>query len=352
MRKILPFLMAGFFVAILFNTTSIYAATSIINTNKNTGFMVGQGTIEEPYQISTIEELDAIRNYPDNNFLLIKNLDFRDDDSYANPTHKIDYITGDGWLPIGSNREGPAFTGSFDGQGFTIYNLFVNRSSSVYSSLFGYLFEAQISHLHLDNVQVTGRGAVGSFAGGLTKSIISDCYATGQVKGSGYYIGGLVGWNNGTISSCHVSVEIIGYSYVGGLVGYNEGLISDSSVTGNVIGNDFDKEIRNIGGLIGGNGGDIIDSFATGDVTGNTYVGGLVGANWQNISYCYATGKVTHVWHNYGNVTFGRRFVGRLSGADFGTTLNSYATGKISIKLFVEGLFWHILYQLLPDQGI
>ena len=100
--------------------------------------------------------------------------------------------------------------------------------------------------------------------------------------------------------------------------------------------NDFNNEIRNIGGLVGGNSGSVNDSFATGNVTGNTYVGGLVGANWQNISCCYAKGKVTHIWHNYGSITLGRRFVGRLTGADFGTTINSYATGRIAIKLLTD----------------
>jgi GLUG motif-containing protein len=350
MKKMLPFLLAGFFIATILNTPCIYADTSLIGSNENSVFEAGNGTAENPYQITTIEELDAIRDNLDKDFLLMKNLDFNSDRSYDNPSNKHHYITGKGWKATGCDEEGTEFTGSFDGQGYSISNLFANHSNSCYSSLFGYLLDAEISHLRLINVYVTGAG---SFAGHSERSSVFDCHATGEVVSSFFYVGGLIGRNNGSIINCHVSVDVTGdFFCIGGLVGLNDGVISACSAQGDVTGYNFKHEIHEIGGLVGGNIGSIMNSNATGDVTGNTYVGGLVGANWHNISYCHATGKVTHVWHNYGHILFGRRYVGRLTGADFGTTSNSYATGKIGIKLFAEGLFWHILYQLLPDPDI
>ncbi|MCK4348300.1 MAG: hypothetical protein KAW47_06765 [Thermoplasmatales archaeon] len=352
MRKFLSIVMAGLLVAIVFNSASVYADTSNNGDFGMTPFADGSGTCADPYQITTIEELDAIHGYLDRNFTLMHHLDFEDDTSYADPDNKNDYITGNGWLPLGDSGEGGEFTGSFDGQQHKISNLFINRSSTVYSSLFGYILNAEISNLGLIDVYVTGRNAVGSFAGRSWRSSISDCYATGYVQGAWYYVGGLVGGNNGSISDCHASVEITGNCYIGGLVGCNEGSISDSFATGDVIGKDFDEEIRNVGGLVGGNDGSISDSYATGNVTGNRYVGGLTGCNWDSISGCYAKGTVTGIWDNgisVIDVLIGRWFLGRLAGANFGSISDSYATGRINRRLFVEGLFWHIIYQLFPN---
>ena len=344
MKKISSIVIACSLLFVVFSSASVYADDS-----DTSPFTNGSGTHADPYQITTIEELDAIRDYLDKSFILMNNLDFEDDASYTDPENKDDYITGDGWCHIGYYTEGSEFTGSFDGQGYTISNLFVNRSSTVYSSLFGYVLDAEISHLGLIDVYVIGRGSLGSFAGNIERSSLSDCYATGYVDGSGFYVGGLVGRNNGFISDCQASVEVTGDFYVGGLVGLNEGSITDCYATGNVIGNDFDNEIRNIGGLVGGNAGSVLDSFASGNVTGNTYMGGLVGANWHNISRCHAKGKVTGIWHNYGHITFGRRYVGSLTGANFGNVSYSYATGRATFRWYVFGVFYHLLTHLLPD---
>ena len=169
MRKFLSIVMAGLLVTIVFNSASVYADTS-----DTTPFADGSGTYADPYHISTIEELDTIRDYLDKSFILMNNLDFNDDASYADPDNKHDYITGDGWCPIGHYKEGTEFTGSFDGQQYAISNLFVNRSSSDYSSLFGYVLDAEIFHLGLIDVYVTGRGNIGSFAGNSERSSLSD----------------------------------------------------------------------------------------------------------------------------------------------------------------------------------
>jgi len=75
---------------------------------------------------------------------------------------------------------------------------------------------------------------------------------------------------------------------LGGLVGANDGTVSTSYSTGSVSG------FNSVGGLIGSNGGPIRNSYATGSVSGSNYVGGLVGSNFDGaISYTYAIGRIT-----------------------------------------------------------
>jgi len=344
MKKFISALIAG-----LFFSTMLSSLVVIADENENP-FNEGNGTSMDPFQITTIEQLDSIRNYLDCCFVLMNDLDFTNADSYEDSNNIIKYITGDGWKPIGGYKEGAEFTGSFNGQGFTISNLFVNQSFAHYSSLFGKIVDAEIFHLILDDVYVKGTGFIGGIAGNNEQGEITDCTISGFVDGSSLYIGGLVGRNNGSIDNCHVSTLVSGDLYVGGLVGLNKGCIFNSSASEDVNGNDYKSEIRNIGGLVGGNLGSISDSFATGNVTGNSYVGGLAGGNWQNISDCYATGKVTSVWHNHGNITLGRRYVGRLTGANFGSVTDSYATGKVAFRGYSFGILYHLITHIFADR--
>lgn len=352
MKKTFSIIITCLLITVIFSSTSGYANTSNNNNDELIPFAGGSGTRADPYQITTIEELDAMRDYPDKDFILMNDLDFEDNASYSNPDNKEDYISGTGWFPIGNSRDGGEFTGSFNGQHHTISNLFINQSSFMYSSLFGCILDAEISHLGLIDVYVIGGNAVASFAGHSSGGSLLGCYATGYVKGAWFYVGGLVGGNNGSISECYASVKVKGNCYIGGLVGYNEGLISDCFATGDVIGRDFDNEIRNVGGLVGGNSGTISGSYATGNVTGVRYVGGLTGCNWGFISDCYATGTVTGIWHHgisVADVFIGRWYLGRLTGANFGSISTSYGMGRVNRRFFVEGLFWLILHQIFPN---
>ena len=115
--------------------------------------------------------------------------------------------------------------------------------------------------------------------GGVNK--ISGSTASGAVTGTGSPVGGLAGWNNGPISSSHASGDVNGVQWVGGLVGSNNGAggvnrISGSTASGAVTGTgDY------VGGLAGWNDGPISGSRATGNVNGHSYVGGLVGTNYD-----------------------------------------------------------------------
>jgi hypothetical protein len=180
---------------------------------------------------------------------------------------------GIGWLPIGT--EDDAFTGSLDGQGYEIRDLFINLPDEDNVGLFSIVGEGgRIEDIGIVNADVT----------------------------SGAFIGSLVGSNNGTVSNSYSTGSVTGGFWVGGLVGFNfeEGTVSNSYSTGNVTGG------YGIGGLAGGNMGTMSNSYSTCSVTGYEGAGGLLGANWPGtVSNCYSTGSVTGDINAWGLVGFG-----------------------------------------------
>ncbi|WP_240644616.1 S-layer homology domain-containing protein [Paenibacillus paeoniae] len=234
---------------------------------------VGTGTESDPYQITTGEELDTVRNYLGWNlyFKLMADIDLS---SY-----------GQGWLPIG----GPSgrFQGHMDGNGHKITGLTINRPNDNFSGLFGYIdYDASVSNMILENVNVTGKQFVGGLVGRIDGGEISNSYVSGSVTGTGASVGGLIGYNYyGTVSNSIAKANVTGSSTnVGGMVGANFGEISYGYAAGNVTGTG-----TNVGGLIGTNSGEISYSYAAGSVTGSGIrVGGLIGNNSSGtISYSF-----------------------------------------------------------------
>ena len=204
-----------------------------------------------------------------------------------------------GWDPVGDNSS--KFTGSFDGKGYVISNLYANVSLSAglvaYAGLFGYLdTSASIKNVGLTELRTTASssGAGGGNAGGLAgwnEGTISNSYSTGSVSimngDGGGSAGGLVGYNAGTISNSYAaagSVEIVfARSLGGGLVGSNAGTISNSYAAMDSVSATANEPVA--GGLVGDNfNGTITNSYATGSVSvadafSSSSAGGLVGNN-------------------------------------------------------------------------
>ena len=232
---------------------------------------INEGTPEGPGEVGkgeiiirTAEDLAKIgkdENYPLNgNYIQMADIDLSG------------YRDGEGWVPIGNytNR----FTGKFDGNGFKIRNLYIDRPNIKDQGLFGYTKGATLTNISLENVNVTGEEATGGLVGGADESTISNSYATGSVEG-GYYTGGLVGDAiNSTISNSYATGSVSGENYTGGLIGSSEeSTITNSYATGSVSGRFY------TGGLVGyaKSSSTITNSYATGSVTGIFYIGGLVG---------------------------------------------------------------------------
>ncbi len=197
----------------------------------------------------------------------------------------------EGWEPIGAcSRDGDCtdatdtpFTATFEGRGFVIRNLYINRPSNPNETgLFG-ATSGTLSQIGLENVAVRGNSYTGSLVGVQNGGRIRNSYATGAVTGASN-VGGLVGRLvadaslRNSYATSTVTGETLGGLHVGGLVGDQRlgGTISNSYATGAVT-----NTGNNTGGLVGTQSGPtstIMNTYATGMVTSSTpNKDGLVG---------------------------------------------------------------------------
>jgi len=311
-------------------------------------------------------DLDAIREDLDDYYFLMNDLDSTTAgyEELASPTAN----GGNGWQPIGNFTD--SFTWTFDGQGYEIRDLFINRPDEDGVGLFSFVGYGVIKDIGVVNAIVTGNVSVGGLVGD-NFGTVSDSYSTGSVTGSMtgsmtgtescrqlMGVGGVVGINSGNVSYCYSTGSVTDTGTctgsanewwgVGGVVGLNVGNVSDSYSTSSVTGN------WNVGGLVGWNHyGTVSNSHSTGTVTGESGVGGLVGYNsWSFVSYSYSTSSVTgnlsgglvgfnlgYVDNSYstGSVT-GYAIVGGLVGSGTGSVSNSYSTGTVTGTEYVGGL--------------
>ena len=272
-------------------------------------FDSGTGSKTDPYIITTEAQLNSIRE----NTLLSQHYKLG-----ANIN-----LTKTNWEPIGNNST--PFTGTFEGNHYTISNLQTNNTSNNYQGLFGYVQGGSISNLTVSTGSngVKGYHYVGVLVGYNHSGTITNVQVSGQVSGT-RHVGGLVGSNqgyssnSGIITKGYADVTVSGSSYyVGGLVGFNDsnGQIEQSAARGAVSGSSDD-----VGGLVGYNNGSISNAYSTGNVNGRDYVGGLVGRNnGGSINRTYTISKVTGTGSD----------VGGLTGS--GSASNSYWTREKSI---------------------
>ncbi|HHT97698.1 MAG TPA: prepilin-type N-terminal cleavage/methylation domain-containing protein [Clostridiales bacterium] len=243
--------------------------------------------------------------------------------------NNIDLNVYDNWEPIGSYDS--KFSGSFDGNGYKITNLKINRPNMKSIGLFGATGGTTIKNVALEDVDINGNSYDNMWTGGLvgySESTITNSYVTGVVAG-GANAGGLVGWvdNSSTISNSYSTCAVESIGATGGLVGQVKGssTVSNSYATGDVKGTGIST-----GGLVGSADANasttIKNSYATGDVTGIIDVGGLMGTTYSSttISNSYATGAVID----------GSSLAGLVGKATGSTITNSYwdkdTTGQAS----------------------
>lgn len=285
-----------------------------------------QKTESESIEIYDWHDLNQVRDDLEANYALMEDLD-ENTEGYA---ELVD--TEDGWNPIGEDGLDP-FTGTFDGNGHEISDLYINRSETYDVGLFGYIeYGAEVTNLGIVDAKVSGNHYVGALVG-YNSGSVSKSYATGSVRGIGW-IGGLVGWNfEGTILGSYADGEVDGEDNVGGLVGMNlDSKVSNSYAAADVSGLEY------IGGLVGYNDDSIIsNSYAVGNVRGLEYVGGLVGYNYDGtISNSYAVGDVSEAEFTGGLV--GRQTRGTISNSFWdeessGTKESAGGTGKTTVEM-------------------
>jgi hypothetical protein len=281
------------------------------------------------------------------------------------------------------------FSGNFDGQNHTVFNLTVTGSREC--GLFGRVagtntvsaivknlalqrcsiisdaayngcliglapYYVTVLNCHVKQSQISSPwdvigGLVGVAGSGIAPDVtLSSCSVVDSTVSGGNVVGGLVGSStSATIQNCYVNCRVSGGDgslMLGGLCGENSGSLSNCYSTGTVTGwdqvgglcgynlgsiadcNSMGYVAGNlwVGGLCGWSGGPVTDSCSTGAVSGNETVGGLCGVNAFTVNRCYSTGK-----------TEGMRVVGGLCGSSR-EIINSYSTSHVSGDELVGGL--------------
>jgi hypothetical protein len=267
-------------------------------------FSGGTGEPNEPFRIAIAEQLASIAEFPD---LLDKHL------VLANDINLDPNLFGG---RVFDKAVIPAFSGIFDGNDHTLSHLTI-KGKGAWFGLFGELESgAEVKDLAIVDVNITGSG---NFIGGLVgrnNGHLTSCYITGTVSGD-RYVGGLVGHNHsGSITNCYSTGAISGIQRVGGLVGSNcsSGSVTTSYSNGTVSGD------YTVGGLVGDNGGSITNCYSTGTVNGgteNSSIGGLVGGNGCSlVCLDYGCGSITNCYST-GTVN-GGTYIGGLAGYNWG----------------------------------
>ncbi|MDI6403140.1 GLUG motif-containing protein, partial [Balneolaceae bacterium ANBcel3] len=286
----------------------------------------------DPWQIENADQLHSVRDDLDAHYILISHIDLG----------IAPYNEEAGWEPVGiyieyNHPDNAPFTGSFNGNGYTISGLYLYRPNEDYQGFFAEIQGASLDNITLLDIDITANNFTGGLVGSNIRGIISNASVSGViVANSG--VGGLVGLHSqqgALISDSDASVDIIGVSGLGGLVGtaHSSSYIRQSSANGTITGTG--DGFGNIGGLAGTIGleSGISDSHASGDVTSaGARVGGLVGAftagRISDFINCYATGKVS-------GVSFVGGLVGYLSNSKIA---DSFATGDVEGESFIGGL--------------
>jgi hypothetical protein len=184
----------------------------------------------EALEIRDWHDLGAVRGNLTGSYILMNDLDSTTAgyEDLAGPTAD----GGKGWQPIGFLNPWDGiggFRGTFDGQGHEIRDLFINRPDETYVGLFGVIDEGGV----VQNIGVVNADVTGNLG-----------------------VGGLLGYNDGTVSNSYSAGNVTGEGAVGGLVGVNaEGTVSDSYSAGNVTGD------MGVGGLVGGSTGNVSNSY-------------------------------------------------------------------------------------------
>ncbi len=247
----------------------------------------GSGTEDNPFLITTAEELAAIGASPEDWSKYFKLMNDIDLSGYS----EANFPLIGHWVGLGSPENRP-FAGVFEGNGKAISNFRYKDIHLQYLGLFQHVV-GTIQNLKLVRAKVVGGGSgTGGLIGYLEKGGISHCYAVRVDVSGDWRVGGLVGSTEGLIHSSSSTGQVAGVKYVGGLVGYvNEGTVAFSYSKADVVGSE------SVGGLVGATVKELslVDScYAMGSVDGGSNVGGLVGQVIMGTVYkCFSAGEVS-----------------------------------------------------------
>ena len=252
----------------------------------------GNGSVDKPYEISTAAELAWFRDYVNNESQYVS-ATLTEDIDLSEFCHAADAATNTeelSWDPIGNGR---MYCGTFDGNGKTIRNLYIN-STIMYKGFFGYANSGSIKNITFDNAKVknTHYNGTGILTGVFEKCTIENIktLANCSVEGT-YNTGGIAGTGTGNISNCENRAMVNGTKNVGGIVGNSsDNTISSCANYGAVTGTE-----SGVGGMVGFFISGTIQNCANyGDISGADCVGNQIGyASICNLNNVLGIGNVT-----------------------------------------------------------
>ncbi len=356
------------------------------NTSAFTG--LGSGTELDPFQISTCEQLQEMNGEFNDFYIIVNNIDCSASATWnPNDEEWVDGVIGGtliddqyvgvenngyyGFEPIGQadavGNGGAGFTGSLDGQGYTISNLWIFRKDTDFNGLIGYATGATIKNITFTNARIVGGSSTGSVLGygdnvllenivnnlGMVRAYLSyngggiagqfnnNSTSTllsvnqGNVHGSGNIIGGLIGrLYDSYVANSSTTANVDGGEYIGGAFGdVSVSRITNVNASGNVDSNDgddlyiefFSKNSNYTGGFVGRlYNSEIENSTASGSVTSEgNYTGGFAGQ--------ITSSSIISNNSSSGNVS-GDQYVGGFSGSiESGSVIgNSTALGEVN----------------------
>ena len=282
---------------------SFYAKDFRLNGGSFIRALGGDGSATTPWKLTDSYGVQGMGTTLSGNFALANDID-------ASGT--VNWNSGAGFNPIGTL--GNEYTGIFEGFGYTISDLIINRPTTEYVGLFGRVRggNAKIQNIGLINGNMSGLNFIGQLIGVLTEgAVVNNSFSTGLVTGAvnSQSVGGLVGQItfNGTINNSYSVAKVTGNSSqaVGGLVGYllgsNEGKINNSYSSGTIVSNNS----QSVGGLVGTGAGLITGSFWNKETSGQSVSAGGTGLTTaQMFDKNYFTGfDFSSVWSNGDNQT-------------------------------------------------
>ena len=307
---------------------------SVWDGSATTAFAGGTGTESDPYLISNGAELKYLANQVNAKACADQTLAFAGKyfkltaDIYLNEISNYDSwettAPSNKWTPIGAYKAWnlrDSFSGSFDGDGHTIYGLYVNTAVASGSGLFGYIASpgktayqvsgnktATIKNLKIAKSLVKNSGnSVGGLAGiadGPTS--LQNCSYSGKVIGTNNQVGGLIGKYSAfydpsiDVNSCYVEGEVSGNILVGGMIG-DVSFDYSKSTPVNIVNSYVAANVKNdsADGRVNGFIGTMRDSTSTVNILRSFYYGTLDKDAYATfVQHNYCTLNTTDSYYN------------------------------------------------------
>lgn len=300
----------------------------------------GYRRINGPYfdptaiQVATAQDLYNVRNNLAGNYIQVADID----------------ISGYDWEPIGTAYMSTPFIGKYDGGGYTISGLTINRPLDQGLGLFGEV-EGELRNINITGFDITGLAGIGGIAMNIVGTVV-NCHVQGTIHGDSN-LGGLVNSmypdTGDIISNCSADVDIYSEGsdslFIGGfassLDAYDGANIEKCFSKGRIF-LDATNSCADIGGFVGtyewsDATSKITDCYSTVDIyvinqsSILSNIGGFVGSAAESeMVNCFSTGIVptltlTDVGGFAGDARYGTAFVCTLTNCFYDSTRSGHS---------------------------